>query len=233
MKINKVENLDFETIYKVLNSNRITESEKTRFILSNRVEIKQVLKSHISNVDFKSLMKNRTLQKFRPFKNSYTKRVDKIILAKALNVEVSQIPLHIKEVTNAITTGRSLDFLEPSTLEILKTFVYRHGTKDELVAFLDLELTQTKDLTKRLYKTLEYYTGGIADYFIRPIHKMDNKTLVRLFHVINKHIKLAKESGEFSDAHAKTLAKFALIRLYELQNNSKLKNAIKTYKTLK
>ena len=117
-------------------------------------------------------------------------------------------------------------------MDMLKTYVYRHGSKDELVAFLDYELTQTKDVAKTLYRTLEYYSGGVADYFIRPIHRMDNKTLVKIYNVIDKNIKEAVSIGEISDADSKKIAKWALIKIYQIQNNSKLINAIKTYKTL-
>ena len=115
---------------------------------------------------------------------------------------------------------------------MLKTYVYRHGSKDDLVAFLDYELKKAEDLTKSLYRTLEYYSGGVADYFIRPIHRMDNKTLIKLFDVINKNIKQKQIAGKLSEAESEEVAKYALLRIYEIQNNSKLINAIKTYKTL-
>ena len=72
--------------------------------------------------------------------------------------------------------------------------------KEQLVKFWDYKLGHIKDVIKYLYSTLEYNTGGIADYFVRPIHRMNNKTLIKLYHI---------------------------------QNNSKLINAVKTYKTLK
>ena len=107
------------------------------------------------------------------------------------------------------------------------------GISYELVTFLDYELTVAKDTVKCLYKNLQYYSGGIADYFIRPIHRMDNKTLVKVYNVINKGIKSAEKNGEISDSESKKLAKWALVQIYNIQNNSKLINAIKTYETLK
>ena len=127
---------------------------------------------------------------------------------------------------------KDLDFLPTETMEKLKTYVYRHGSKDELVNFLDYELQKSKDLTKSLYHTLEYYSGGVADYFLRPIHRMDNKTLVKIYRIIDKNIKHSLACGDMSDAHSKKLAKWALVRIYQIQNNSKLINAIKTYRTL-
>ena len=178
-------------------------------------------------------MDNRVIQKFRPLKNSYTKWGDKIILAKALGIQNSEVPKYIKNVSETIADVENMDFLPHSTMEMLKTYVYRHGTKDELIMFLDYELSKAQDLLKCLYRTLEYHSGGVADYFIRPIHRMDNKTLIRVYDVVNKNIKKAQQAGKLSDAESKKVAKWALIQIYRIQNNSKLINAIKTYKTLK
>ena len=116
---------------------------------------------------------------------------------------------------------------------MIKTYVYRHGSKDEVVNFLDFELKQAKDKMKTLHKTMTYYTGGVADYFIRPIHRMDNKTLIKIYKIINKHIQESYTTGDISDVDNKKLAKWALVRIYKIQNNSKFINAIKIYNELK
>jgi hypothetical protein len=133
---------------------------------------------------------------------------------------------HLKKLEN-------LTFLPPDKLEMIKTYIYRHGNKDELVTFLDYELANSNDMVKTLYRTLEYYNGGVADYFIRPIHRMDNKTLVRIYGIIDKNIKLCQKEGKFSEAESKKVAKWALVRIFQIQNNSKLINAVKTYDVLK
>ena len=233
MRINEIRALDVDMLCKVLTSTKITELEKTRFVLNNRVKIKEILTSAISDVDFKTLMKNRTLQKFRPLKNSYTKWGDKIILAKALGMKVIEIPGYIRKVNENLKKLENLTFLPPDKLEMIKTYIYRHGNKDELVTFLDYELANSNDMVKTLYRTLEYYNGGVADYFIRPIHRMDNKTLVRIYGIIDKNIKLCQKEGKFSEAESKKVAKWALVRILQIQNNSKLINAVKTYDVLK
>ena len=58
-------------------------------------------------------------------------------------------------------------------------------------------------------------------------------TLVRVYDVIDKHIKLNEAEGKISTADSKKIALDALVRIYEIQQNSKLINAIKTYKVLK
>ena len=192
-----------------------------------------MIKSKISSMDFKTLMQKRALIKFRPLKNSFTKKGDKLILAKALGINPSEVPNYIKNVYSAINSLNSIKSLSPEKMEMLKTYVYRHGSKDELVAFLDYELNKVTDIEKTLYRTLEYYSGGIADYFIRPIHRMDNKTLIKIYNVINKNIQQARDNGRISDERSEKIAKWALIQIYRIQNNSKFINAIKTYKNLK
>ncbi len=233
MKVEKINDLNIDKIYKILSSTSITETQKTNFVLANRTQIRHILENSINHVDFKAIMKNRTIQKFRPLKNSFTKAGDKIILAKALGIPTSKLPSHIKELVKKLNELEDVNCLNNSTMEMVKTYVYRHGSKDELVSFLDYELTISKDKLKCIYKNLQYYSGGIADYFIRPIHRMDNKTLVKIYNVIDKNIKIAEKNGEINDAQSKKFAKWALVEIYKIQNNSKLINAIKTFETLK
>lgn len=233
MKVEKIEPISWEYVQKVMASNKLTEAQKTQFVRTNRAKIKEVIETKITSAEFKGLMANRPLQKFRPLKNSYTKMGDKIILAKALGIEPSQVADHIKNIANSMKDVDNLDFLSIDNFEMIKSYVYRHGTKDELVAFLDYELTKSKHVVDSLYKNLNYYAGGIADYFIRPIHRMDNKTLVKLYNVIDKHINISRQNGIITDEESKKLAEWTLIQIYKIQNNSKLINAIKTYKTIK
>ena len=233
MKVEKIEPISWEYVQKIMASNKLTEAQKAQFVRTNRVKIKEVIETKITNAEFKGLMENRPLQKFRPLKNSYTKMGDKIILAKALGIEPSQVADHIKNIANSMKDVDNLDFLSIDNFEMIKSYVYRHGTKDELVAFLDYELTKSKHVVDSLYKNLNYYAGGIADYFIRPIHRMDNKTLVKLYNVIDKHINISRQNGIITDEESIKLAEWTLIQIYKIQNNSKLINAIKTYKTIK
>ena len=137
MKIAKIEHLDIDMLQNILTSNKITESQKTSFLLRNSAKIASIVENSITSTDFNILMKNRTLQKFRPLKNSYTKWGDKIILAKALGIKHTEIPEFIKKTSNAISEMNDLEFLPNSKLEMIKSYVYRHGSKDELVKFLD------------------------------------------------------------------------------------------------
>lgn len=233
MKVLNINNLDFDNLMKILTSKKISEVQKNHFIKQNKLHIEKILKHEITSNDFKTLMQNRSLKKFQPLKNSFKKRVDKILLAKALNIKPNEVSEYITNITEGLKGVSNLGFLPPDKIEMIKTYIYRHGTKEEIVIFLDYELMKSKDMVKTLYKTLEYYSGGIADYFIRPIHRMDNKTLINVFNVIDKNIKQLQNEGKFTEAESKKHAKYALIRIYQIQNNSKLINAIKTYNELK
>lgn len=232
MIVPKIESIDLNTLQNVLASNKISESQKAEFIKHHQARIADILNLKITPREFRGLMKNRPLRKFRFLKNSLTKRGDRILLAKTLDIPPEDVESYIEEVKTDMAELSDLSFLPKDKMDSLKTYIYRHGSKDDIVAFLDYELRCAKDTLKALYSTLEYHTGGIADYFIRPVHRMDNKTMIRLYNIVNKHLDNAKSIGDITEGERTKTAKWALIQIYKLQNNSKLINAIKTYKVL-
>lgn len=227
MNVEKIGSLNFDIIYKVLSSSNISDATKTKFIYKNRFEINNIVEKSINDDDFNWLMQNRALKKFRPIKNSFTKRGDKIILAKSLNIPVSDVPKYIKNVTNNLKHKNELAQIENVSVEKLKTYIYRHGNQDELVVFFDNELSKSKNIKKTLENNLKYNTNGLADYFIRPIHRMKNQTLIELFNVINKNISTEKEKGSISQKEMNEILNESFIKLYKIQQNSKLINALK------
>lgn len=233
MKVSEINGtFDLVALRNILTSNKITDKQKAQFIKDNSLQIKNIIESTpITGKEFKFMMHNRPLIKFRPLKNSFTKRGDKKILAETLDVDPIHVDSYINEVYEAILKRGAM--LHPTDkTEAVKTYVYRHGTKDQVVAFLDYELSKTKDLLGTLYSTLAYNTEGMADYFSRPIHRMDNETMAKLYNVIDKHLNASVESGALASTTADLTAKWALVKIYEIQNNSKLINAVKAYKTI-
>jgi len=230
--ISSIKIIDLNTIQKVLSSNKISDNQKHEFIRRNKTAIQQALDVKLSGTEFLSLMKYRPLRKFRFIKNSITKRGDKKLLAFALEIEPSDIDDYIESVQKDLADINKLNFLPKDKLNAMKTYVYRHGSKDEIVAFLDYELATSNDILKTLYKTLDYHTGGIADYFIRPVHRMTNKTLIKLYNVIDKNLEKAYSNDSITEEQKDKIAKWCLIRIYQIQNNSKFINAVKTYKEL-
>ena len=233
MKITAINgSLDIASIRNILSSPKITDRQKIQFVRDNSIQIKNLIESTpITGKEFKYMMHNRPLIRFRPLKNSFTKRGDKKILAKTLGIDSTDVDDYINEVYEAILERGEL-YHQTDKTEAVKTYVYRHGTKDQVVAFLGYELSKAKDLLGTLYNTLAYNTEGMADYFSRPVHRMDNKTMVRLYNVIDKQLSASVEAGTLAQTTADATAKWALVRIYEIQNNSKLINAVKAYKTL-
>ena len=230
--ISSIKSIDLSTIHKVMSSSAISESQKEAFVRKNRSQIHEVLREHLTGSEFKFIMKNRPLRKFRFLKNSITKRGDKALLAMTLGISPAELNDYIEEVEEGLVDADKLSYLSKDKIDAIKTYVYRHGSTDNIEAFLDYELKNSKDMLATLYRTLEYHSGGIADYFIRPVHRMTNKTLVKLYNIIDKNITSARDSGSITEEEYDKTARWALVQIYKIQNNSKLINAIKTYKTL-
>lgn len=232
-KVSNCSNVDNFFIRKVLTSNELSEIQKIQFMKDNRTQIKKSIENDaISCAEFKNLMENRPIIKFRPFKNSFTKRGDKILLAKTLGIHPENVEDYIKNLTNDLKEIKDLDYLDNETIKKVRTYVYRHGSKDDVVVFLDNELKDSKDKVKTLYTTLHYNTGGLADYFVRPIHRMSNATFTKLYNVVDKNLQNAEKNGEITKEFKEATAKWALVQIYQIQQNSKLVNAFKVRKDL-
>ena len=227
--INPVVNLDLYKIHEVMTSNKITTDQKVQFIEKNHNEIVHLVNEKISESEFKTMMENRPLKLFRPLKNSYTKAGDRKLLALALEIPQSNLDDYIKNVTLQVRSMQELNAIHVSKKDYknIKTYVFRHGTIEQLIDYLDYELTHAKDILKMLYHTLEYNSGGVADYFIRPIHRLDNKTMLGIYNVIDKNLKASNNAGAITDVQAQETAEWALARIYIIQNNQKLRNALK------
>lgn len=217
-------------IEKVLSSQKLTDAQKAAFIHNNAVEIKQVMRSEITKDEFALIMKNRPLIRFRPLKNSFTKKGDKILLAKSLGIDECDVDDYIQNIID--TNFDTQHGVSKDNIEKVKTYVYRHGKKDDVVAFLDYELSNVKTVLQKLYKTLDDDSGGLAGYFSRPIHRMDNKTLAKLYNTIDKRLNAGFEAGEYSREKCSSTAQWALVKIYQIQNNSKLIRAYNAYKDL-
>lgn len=233
LKVDKINSLDLTAVRKVLTSSQITDEQKNRFLKTNKEQIISLVESKISGTEFETLMANRPLIKFKPLKNCLTKAGDKKLLAKTLNIKPMLVDSYIQDATTQIKSTEGYGKYSKDELEAIKAYVYRHGTKQQLVDFLDYELTNAKDVLTLLYRTLEYHTGGVADYFIRPIHRMDNVTMYNLYNTVDKHLRKCEESGLIDAQYNRQVSEWALAKIYQIQNNSKLINAVKTYQKLK
>lgn len=229
-KINPVSSIDYIKIHEVLSSPSLTNGQKAEFIKMNSSEIKSTLKLEITKDEFKQLMTNRPLIRFRPLKNSFTKKGDDILLAQSLGIETTDVKKYINSIIDMnfeIQTDA-----DKTNIDKLRTYVYRHGTKEQVIAFLENELSDVKNVLKSLYHTLDDNSGGVADYFMRPIHRMDNNTMRRLYNTIDKSLKASADAGYMDDAKLRETSEWALVRIYQIQNNSRVLRACKIYDEL-
>lgn len=229
-KITGVNSIDTLKLHRILTSEKLTDKQKAEFIKKNTTAVKNIVKTEINKYEFEELMSERPLIRFRPLKNSFTKKGDTIILAKSLGIAEKDIKKYINSIIE--NNFEIQDNLKKDNIEKVKTYVFRHGTKAQLVSFLEYELSDAKTTLKKLYKTLEENSGGLCDYFSRPIHRMDNKTLGKLYNTIDKSLRSAEKSGVISKAEMNSTAEWALVKIYQIQNNSKLLRAYEIYNTL-
>lgn len=229
-KITGVNSIDTLKLHRILTSEKLTDKQKAEFIKKNTTAVKNIVKTEITKYEFEELMSERPLIRFRPLKNSFTKKGDTIILAKSLGIAEKDIKKYINSIIE--NNFEIQDNLKKDNIEKVKTYVFRHGTKAQVVSFLEYELSDAKTTLKKLYKTLEENSGGLCDYFSRPIHRMDNKTLGKLYNTIDKSLRSAEKAGVISKAEMNSTAEWALVKIYQIQNNSKLLRACEIYNTL-
>lgn len=226
-KIQPINPIDTLEVYKVLSSEKLTDAQKVQFIKKNSAAIKNLAKTDLTQSEFKELMAHRPLIRFRPLKNSFTKQGDDILFAKSVGI----LPKEIRRYINTIIGGNFENY-SSEDIEKAKAYVYRHGTKAQVVSFLEYELSDVRTTLQNLYRTLKDNSGGLADYFSRPIHRMDNHTLIKLYKTIDKSLTNSANAGYIKQDELSSLSQWALVRIYQIQNNSKLIKAIDTYENL-
>ena len=224
-----IENLDMYRLHEVMTSGKITADQKISFMEKNHAEISNIVDNRISGKDFRKMMKNRPLNIYGPLKNSYTKAGDKKLLAIALEISPKDVDKYIKDKTEKIHTMQELSAIGMTKDEYdeVKAYVFRHGTKEQVIDYFNYELAHAKNILVMLYHILKYNSGGVADYFLRPIHKLDNLTMIKLYNTVDRNLKVCQKKGKINEAEASETAEWALARIYKIQNNQKFKNAIK------
>ena len=116
MKVSKVENISFEKVMEIMASTKISDAQKAQFVSQHQPQITKIIETKITDSEFKDMMGKRAIIKFRPLKNSFTKKGDKILLAKALEINPSDINGYIKNVSESLENIDNLDFLHKESL---------------------------------------------------------------------------------------------------------------------
>ena len=219
--INSIGKLDNLKVYEILCSQKFTCNQKALFLKEHSEEIKTILKTEITKSEFLEMMKNRPLKRFRPIKNSFTKQGDKLLLAESLGINKKDINNYINNIINANFDIQNN--VSKTDIDKIKTYVYRHGNKDQVAAFLEYELSDVKT-------TLQYNSGGLCDYFFFLLHRMSNTTLGKLYNIIDKSLRASAKAGYMTETECNSHSQWALVKIYELQNNSKIIRAYNAYK---
>ena len=220
--------IDVYSLHHILASENLTDVQKLNFLKRHSTEVKSILEIELGTEDFNKIMANRPLMIFRPIKNVFTKTGDRLMLAKTLEIPPEELDGFVKKATKTLPKRGASSFISEEKLEAIKTYIFRHGSQEQVIKFMDYELSHTKDIKKTLRKTLSYTKGGVADYFSRPIHRMKDKTLLGLFKTVFKNLTSRKEAGELTDNEVLKISKVVFARIYQLKENSKLKNSAKT-----
>lgn len=224
--------IDVYSLHHILASEDLTDVQKLNFLKRHSDEVKGILEIELGTEDFNKIMANRPLMIFRPIKNVFTKTGDRIMLAKTLEIPPEELDGFVKKATRTLPKRGEASFISEEQLDAIKTYIYRHGSQEQVIKFMDYELSHTKNIKKTLRKTLSYTKGGVADYFTRPIHRMKDKTLLGLFETVLKNLSDRKDAGELTDDEVLKISKVVLARIYQLKENSKLKNSAKLKREL-
>lgn len=171
----------------------------------------------------------RPLKLQNPLKNVYTKTVDVNITAKALGIKPNEVKGYMERVINKLESMEDLKTLGISedVYKTIKTHAYRMGSKKQIITNLDYELHHAGNILDSLYHTLDYNSCGVANYFWFPHRRLDNKSLIKIYNVIDKNLKSHSTAGKVSEANALQVAEWALAKIYDIQNNQHLLNVIK------
>lgn len=220
INISKIENftLNATNLCKILDSKKLSDRQKFEFINNNKTSIDKILNEELDKCDFYCIMARRPLLRFRPFLNSFTKRGDKKLLAKALGIPEEKVNSYIDLL---IKRGFPVTY---STDNIYKTmsYVYRHGRKDQVKVFFEYELVNSKNLLNTLKNSLEHNGHGVSEYFARPIHRMSGQTFTDLFSIVQSNLENALKDKKITKEEYDTFLHWSLVKMYEIRNKSRL-----------
>ena len=232
--IKPVVNLDLYKVREVMTSNKINEAEKINFLKENHNKIKCLAEEEISGTDYEKMIECRPLKLQNPLKNVCIKFVDWKLTAQSLGVKPSKVKKYMENIVNELESMKDLKTLGISedVYKKIKTHVYRMGSKKQVLTILDYELHHTEKILDSLYQTLDYNSCGIANYYMFPHRRLDNKNLIKVYNVIDENLKSHSASGKISETKALRASEWALAKIYDIQNNQHFRNMIKLKKEL-
>lgn len=111
---------------------------------------------------------------------------------------------------------------------IMGDYIYRHGSKTQLLNYMKLQLSDAKSMLKQLYNILDTECGSLMSYFVRPIHVLDNHSVVKMHKIVKDGLSEAQNRGYISKEEYSQNVQWALEKIYAIQSNTTLREALRT-----
>lgn len=238
MQIDAITLEKLSSIYSVEKLKTLSTEEIESLKLAYNLAKSNIKILKMDRVEYKALLKDRPLLRYKPIRNSFLCKGDKKLLALGLGIETKQVNSYIKNIIkNNFDIQKVNETLSPKQtqldedkLKMVQDYVYRHGKKDEALAWLDYELSNVKSVMQRLYQTLKKSSGGVYDYFERPCHLLDNQTACKMHKSIKYGLDNAQAQGYIDENVNKTACEWALRQIYDIQSNQTVREALKIEK---
>ena len=111
---------------------------------------------------------------------------------------------------------------------LIEPYIYRHGSKEQLLNYMKLQLSDAKSALKQLYNILDNECHGLYSYFERPIHVLDNHTILKMDKIIKDGLGNAQQKGYITQDMYTQNVEWALEKIYSIQSDTSLREALRT-----
>ena len=110
---------------------------------------------------------------------------------------------------------------------VIIPYVYRHGTKNQLIETMKMQLSDAKSVLKQLYNILNNECYSLYSYFERPIHALDNRSIIKMEKIIGDGLSEAHKKGYLSEDMYTQNVQWALDKIYSIQSDTSLREAFR------
>ncbi len=184
--------------------------------------------------EYKALIKARPLIKYKPLKNSFAKRVDKRLLAEGLDISEADVEKYIQGVIDKnfdekyqVELSNCKKTIKQEEINMARAYVYRHGKQEQVLSYLDNELTTSGNVLKTMYETLNNELTGVASYYYRPCHPLSQDRAKQMYEIFTKYIDKEHKAGKINEEVALKTAQDALNIIIKIQDNPDVRQAFR------
>ncbi|MDD3238343.1 MAG: hypothetical protein PHV37_09645 [Candidatus Gastranaerophilales bacterium] len=234
--------IDPITLYTLSQTSEVQKAQQIQSQeLNEEQRIESFKKYHLPSLvmskgEYKALLEKRPLIKYRAVRNILIKKADQQFLADQLGINPTDVSSYIDNIIDNVAKTRIPQYI-PANNEfakkvkiapgILEPYIYKHGTKDQVINWFEYRLSDVKTALQELYKTLDDNAGGVYDYFSLPKHFLDNKNIEKMDKIVTTSMGNAQKAGYISKDQNVEACRWALQQINEIQNNSVIRRAVK------